>query len=113
MRILTFTSLYPNNVQTTHGIFVESRIRELARTEGVSLQVVAPCPWFPLGSRAFGRYGEFARILKYETRGGIPVYHPRFPLLPKVGMGIAPFLMYAATKPVLRRLVESGGLILT
>ncbi len=109
MRILTFTSLYPNNVQTTHGIFVESRIRELARTEGVSLQVVAPCPWFPLGSRAFGRYGEFARILKYETRGGIPVYHPRFPLLPKVGMGIAPFLMYAAAKPVLRRLVESGG----
>jgi len=109
MRILTFTSLYPNNIQTTHGIFVESRIRELARTEGVTLRVVAPCPWFPLGSRTFGRYGEFARIVKYETRGGIPVYHPRFPLLPKIGMGMAPFLMYAAMKPVLRRLADSGG----
>jgi teichuronic acid biosynthesis glycosyltransferase TuaC len=109
MRILTFTSLYPNNVQATHGIFVESRIRELARTEGVSLQVVAPCPWFPLGGKVFGRYGEFANIVKYEARSGIPVYHPRFPLLPKVGMSMAPFLMYAATKPVLRHLVASGG----
>ena len=37
-----------------------------------------------------------------ETRNGIRVLHPRYPLLPKVGMTTAPALLAAAALPVLQ-----------
>ncbi|HEX7325067.1 MAG TPA: hypothetical protein VF292_06910, partial [Rhodanobacteraceae bacterium] len=44
VRLLVFTSLYPNSEQPRHGIFVEQRLRHLAATGKVSATVVAPVP---------------------------------------------------------------------
>ena len=60
--------------------------------------VVAPVPWFPFEHKAFGRYASFARVPREEQRHGLTVLHPRYPLMPKVGMSSAPFLMYAALR---------------
>ena len=47
MKILLFSSLYPSAVRPIHGIFVETRLRELLKTGQVHAKVVAPVPWFP------------------------------------------------------------------
>ncbi len=74
----------------------------------VSARVVAPCPWFPFASARFGDHSVFARIPRRETRHGIDIQHPRYPLLPKVGMSSAPLLLFAAVLPLLRRQIREG-----
>ena len=41
-------------------------------------------------------------------RHGIEIMHPRYPAIPKLGMSVAPFIMYHALSPVLRNLETSG-----
>jgi len=50
MKILIFTSLFPNCEQPDFGIFVFQRILHLARRPGALVQVVAPVRTFPRGS---------------------------------------------------------------
>jgi hypothetical protein len=94
MRILTITSLYPNAETPTHGVFVENRLRQLVSTGQLEATVVARVPWFPLGLKAFGRYGRVARTATTEIRHGLQVAHPRFAMIPKLGMSLTPFLLY-------------------
>ncbi|HEX3416236.1 MAG TPA: glycosyltransferase, partial [Stellaceae bacterium] len=108
MRILTFTTLYPNLLQPQHGIFVETRLRNLVASGVVSAHVVAPCPWFPFASERFGRYAVFARMPSGETRHGLQVEHPRYPAVPRVGMSAAPLALCAAILPFLRRQIRDG-----
>ena len=109
IRLLVFTSLYPSTVQPHHGVFVEERLRHLVESGRVAATVVAPVPWFPFRHRGFGAYAAFARVPEYEQRHGIHIHHPRYPVIPKLGMNIAPSLMHHALLPVLRKLAASGG----
>jgi len=93
MKILSFSSLYPNASQVNHGIFVENRLRHLVAGGGVDLEVMAPVPWFPSQHKMFGRYADFARAPLSETRSGIQISHPRYPVIPRFGMSPAPRLM--------------------
>ena len=43
-----------------------------------------------------------------EQRHGIDVRHPRYPLIPKVGMTTAPFLLAAAARPALQAVIDEG-----
>jgi teichuronic acid biosynthesis glycosyltransferase TuaC len=108
VQILTFTTLYPSASQPQHGIFVETRLRKLVESGAVAARVVAPCPWFPFGSERFGRYAAFARIPRNETRNGLQIGHPRYPLMPKIGMSVAPIALSAAILPFLRRELRNG-----
>lgn len=94
MKVLTFTTLYPNAVQPQHGIFVENRLRHLIADTSITTQVVAPVPWFPFRAGYLGRYGTLARVPQQENRFGVPISHPRYPVIPKVGMILAPMLLY-------------------
>lgn len=108
MRIVTFTTLYPSERRPQQGIFVETRLRKLVESGVVEARVVAPCPWFPFTSPGFGQYAEFARIPRREERFGLRVDHPRYPLLPKIGMSSAPIALFAAMLPLLRRQINKG-----
>ena len=108
MKILAFSTLYPNAARPGHGIFVETRLRQLLGTGRLEAMVVAPVPWFPSRSLWFGRYAAHAAAPREELRHGIRVLHPRYPVLPKAGMSLAPFLLAAAVAPTLRRLLASG-----
>ncbi len=108
LQILTFTTLYPSALQPQHGIFVETRLRKLVESGAVTAQVIAPCPWFPFGSERFGRYGTFARMPRAETRHQLQVDHPRYPVLPRIGMSTAPLALCAAMLPSLRRRLREG-----
>jgi teichuronic acid biosynthesis glycosyltransferase TuaC len=96
--VLAFSTLYPNRETPYHGIFVENRLRRLVGSGEVASMVVAPVPWFPFEHRMFGRYATFARVSRQERRHGITVLHPRYALIPKLGMSSAPFLMYGSLK---------------
>jgi glycosyltransferase involved in cell wall biosynthesis len=106
MRILTFSTLYPNAARPGHGLFVETRLRQLVASGRVEAKVVAPVPWFPFASTRFGDYALHARTPRTEERNGLDVFHPRYVVLPKVGMSVAPYLLYRAARPVLKRLLE-------
>ncbi len=97
MKILTFSTLYPNAARPGHGIFVETRLRHLLASGAVQSTVVAPGAVVPVrepASSANTRSMPARRA--QETRNGIRVLHPRYPLLPKVGMTTAPALLAAA-----------------
>jgi len=108
VRILTFSTLYPNSVEPGHGIFVETRLRHLLQAGGIESRVVAPVPWFPFRGEAFGRYGRLARIPARESRNGVEVEHPRYVVVPKVGMTIGPYLLYRAAARSLRAILRAG-----
>ena len=109
MKILTFSTLYPNAEFPSHGIFVETRLRHLlANFKNVSTQVVAPIPWFPFASPRFGRYGKMARVAHSEVRNDVRVLHPRYVNLPKIGMTAAPYFLAQASLPVLKGIIVDG-----
>lgn len=108
MKLLTFSTLYPNAERPQHGIFVETRLRHLLAGGEAESRVVAPVPWFPFSQPRFGTYASFARAPRTETRFGIKVSHPRYPLLPKIGMELAPFMLAQAVKPAIGRLLDEG-----
>ena len=83
IRVLTFTTLFPNSIQKNHGVFVENRLRHLVASGQISACVVAPVPWVPFRSRALGRYADFAQVPFEETRFDIEVLHPRYPVIPR------------------------------
>lgn len=43
-----------------------------------------------------------------ETRHGLHIDHPKFPLLPKLGMSSAPLTLFAGALPLLRRQMQRG-----
>lgn len=109
MKILTFTTLYPNAASPSHGVFVEERIRHMAAVPGAALSVVAPVPWFPFKHAAFGKYSRFAAAPGAEERFGVPVSHPRYPVIPKIGMGVAPDLLARWAQRTAARAVDALG----
>ena len=104
LRVLIFSTLYPSGAAPNHGVFVENRLRQLvAFAEGrIEATVMAPVAWFPSADPRFGDWARYASAPASETRHGITVRHPRFLALPRIGMNLAPFLLYAACRRALR-----------
>lgn len=108
IRTLLFSTLYPSSVRPTHGIFVETRLRRLLASGKMETRVVAPLPWFPFRHKIFGEYARYAAVPSYEERNGIRVEHPRYLLLPKIGMNGAPYTLARAGLAAARRLIAEG-----
>ena len=103
MRILTFTSLFPNVTDPNFGIFIFQRTSHLAQREGNTVEVVAPVPYAPNFLKRTAR-GSFAAIPPTEVIGNLQVHHLRYPLVPKVSMPLHGLLMYAGCKRYVERL---------
>jgi teichuronic acid biosynthesis glycosyltransferase TuaC len=100
IRLLTFSTLYPNAAQPNHGVFVENRLRQLVASGAVEATVLAPVPYFP------GRHrGD---VPAQERRHGLTIHHPRFLAIPKLGMAMAPALLEAAAARAIGRLLAAG-----
>ena len=109
LRVLTFTSLFPSRARPRHGIFVEMRLRHLVQDCEVDARVIAPVPWFPFTSPAFGLYAKYAATPRRTTRdSGLQVTHPRYLMLPKLGVSIQPDSMARAAVVDAFELKRSG-----
>ncbi len=113
MNIVTLTTLFPNSAEPKLGIFVQTRLQHLlAQHPDINAVVIAPVPWFPnwgpFKSQAFSEYHKYADAPAEEVRDGIQVYHPRYLVIPKVGMLLAPFTLAWSMRRALKRLKQSG-----
>jgi glycosyltransferase involved in cell wall biosynthesis len=108
LKVLTFSTLFPSSVRPSHGIFVETRLRELMKSGRVESRVIAPVPWFPSADPRWGDYAKFAATPAREQRNGIDVLHPRYLLLPKVGMTSAPLTLALGARAAVQKLLDEG-----
>ncbi len=109
LRALVFTSLYPSVARPRHGIFVETRLLQLMREFPVDPRVIAPVLWFPFASPRFGAYARFAATPRQAVRDqGVHVTHPRYLMLPKVGVSFQPGSMARAAIADIEDLRRAG-----
>jgi teichuronic acid biosynthesis glycosyltransferase TuaC len=92
MKILVFTTLYPNNLWPNHGVFIKERMAQVINHEQCDVKVVAPVPYFPPIN--INWRWKFSQVARREIRHGIEVYHPRYVLTPKMGMAFYGWAMF-------------------
>lgn len=102
MRVLVFSSLYPNQESPQLGLFVQRRAEAVARC-GAELRVVAPVPYFPR-SLPVDRWRHYAQVPARERIGGLTVTHPRYLHAPGPGMYVQAANLAAAAGRHLRAL---------
>ena len=66
MRVLVFSSLYPNAAMPQLGLFVHRRTEAVARA-GAQVRIVAPVPYFPRFV-PFERWRIYAEVPDRERR---------------------------------------------
>jgi len=109
MKILTVSTLFPNENNPKHGIFVETRLKHLRQQyPNIEIKVIAPIPYFPFKNKIFGSYSEFSKAPLFEIRHDIDVYHPRYLVIPKIGMTFTPITL-AQTIYKQAKTILSGG----
>jgi len=83
MRVLTFTTLFPNNIWPRQGVFIKERMSHVARLGGCDVTVVAPVPYFP--------------PIRVSQR-------QRYFMVPKVGMTSYGVTMFLSVASLVRRI---------
>jgi glycosyltransferase involved in cell wall biosynthesis len=79
----------------------------VARRANNQVTVVAPVPYVPAwvpGKKAH----EYRSVPRQEKFGELQVYHPRYPLLPKIGLTVHGLLMFLGAYRLVRRLIGQG-----
>lgn len=103
MKILVFTTLFPNREMPRHGLFVKERVKALAQQHEVC--VVAPVPFFP-PLKIKEKWYRFSQVPREEIIDGIQVYHPRYLVTPGIGRSLYAQFMAGSLTGFLRRLNE-------
>ena len=103
MRVLTFTSLFPNKVQPNNCIFIHRRMSHFARRSGNEVVVMAPVPYFPPWLRR-SNWHMYSQVPLQERIDNLDTYHPRYPLIPKVAMALHGYLMFSGSRELAQRL---------
>src|SRR6185436_10557283 len=109
VRLLTFSTLYPNAAQPNHGIFVENRLRHLVASGAATSTVVAPVPWFPSRNARFGEWARCAAAPVEEMRHGLRVLHPRYAAPPRLSMYTGPWALLRAGRAAFAQLLAEGA----
>jgi glycosyltransferase involved in cell wall biosynthesis len=104
LRVLSLSTLYPNDLTPNFGVFVERQMQAVAKRGDVDLVMVGPLgiPPFPLSLHP--RYAALDRLPQEELRGGVRVLHPRFRLIPSIGAHRNARAEAAGVLPLARRL---------
>lgn len=104
LRVLSLSTLYPNEQNANFGVFVERQMQAVAKRGDVDLTVINPIglPPFPLALHP--RYRQLRALPQHELRSGVTVLHPRFHLLPKLGAWFNAGAIARAILPLARKL---------
>lgn len=104
MRILSISTLYPNDVQPNFGVFVERQMQAVALRGDAELVLVNPIGLPPWPLSLHPRYRALSQLPTLEQRGGVTVLRPRFRLLPGIGARFNPGAIVRAVLPLVRKL---------
>jgi glycosyltransferase involved in cell wall biosynthesis len=97
MRVLSFSTVFPNPARPQHGLFVQERLRHCAAL--ADLRVVAPRPFFP--------WPAMRAVPAEEIRAGLAVAHPVFRYIPRYGKWLDGLFLYLSALPAVRRLLRA------
>ena len=106
-RLIVFSSLFPNAVQPTAGLFIRERMFRVGKQ--LPLVVVSPKPWFP-GQGLIRLFRPHYRPMpaRMEIQSGFEVHFPRFLAIPGLFRGLDSLFMALASYSTLRRLKARG-----
>jgi teichuronic acid biosynthesis glycosyltransferase TuaC len=93
VKVLTYTSLFPNASQTELGVFIYQRMNHFASRENNQVIVIAPIPYAPSWLSS-PRWKKWKGIPPVEERGDLTVYHPAYPMLPFVSLPVQALFMF-------------------
>jgi glycosyltransferase involved in cell wall biosynthesis len=102
MKILVFTSLFPNNVWPNAGVFIKERMSHVAKVDGCHIKVMAPVPYYP-PIKIGWRWG-YSQVVHREQIDGLEVFHPRYFMIPKIGMAAYGWMMFLSVLPAVKRI---------
>lgn len=105
--LLTITTLFANPVQPVHGAFVVARLEKLLASGEFQGEVIAPVPWLPPSIR-YPSLGALARVPRVRRWGNVTVHHPRYLVVPKIGMTLTPRTLFWTLRRTLEKLLAEG-----
>lgn len=108
LNLLVITTLFPNSIQHRHGIFIETRLNKILETGKARATVIAPVPWFPAKSERFQQYSQYVDVPAIEQRNETTIYHPRYLVIPRIGMLLTPFFLAFSILMCISRVKKSG-----
>jgi teichuronic acid biosynthesis glycosyltransferase TuaC len=108
VKVLTYTSLFPNPPQPDLGVFIYQRMNHFAAREKNQVIVVAPIPYAPSWLSS-PRWKKWKGIPPVEQRGNLTVYHPAYPMLPLVSLPMQALLMFLGSFRLVRKLHQEHG----
>ncbi|MDQ8755961.1 glycosyltransferase [Sphingosinicella sp. LHD-64] len=102
LRVLTLSTLFPNALKPTLGVFVERQTLGLAARKDVAVEVVAPVglPIWPLSRHP--HYAPLAALPRQESWKGLTVHRPRYRVWPRLGVALTARSIAKALLPLLR-----------
>lgn len=103
MKILVFTSLFPNSLSVDHGIFIKNRMHAFSQLKNCEIKVVAPVPYCP-PFHWLGNWYQYSQVKQKEILDGIEIYHPRYLLVPRISMQVHGFLMFLSAYRLIKRI---------
>ena len=105
MKVLTFTTLYPNNIWPNHGVFIKERMTHFAKLNGCEVKVVSPVPYFP--RIKIGERWKYSEVARHEKIDGLEVSHPRYFMTPKIGMSLYGLKMFLSVFPAVKEIQKN------
>ena len=106
MRILVYTTLFPNHLQPNNAIFIKQRMFHFAKLKDCEIKVIAPIPYFPPIRLSQERF-QYAQIKKMEIMEGVEVFHPRYFLIPKISMAFHGFSLFFSSLKLIREVYRN------
>ena len=108
MRVLTYTSLFPNCINRNLGGFVAKRMSCWAKKYATQWSIVAPVPYFP--SLPFNSpWRRYSDIPLAESFMQWDVYHFRYGMMPKIGLPIQGISMGLCTIGKVKEVIHECG----
>src|SRR3954469_24108934 len=104
LRVLTLSTLFPNALQPTLGVFVERQTLGLAARDGVEVEVVSPVGMPPWPLSLHPHYRKREAIPEREMWKGLTVHRPRFTVIPRIGERFAARSLARSVLPLLREM---------
>ncbi len=108
MKLLTLTSLFPSSTQPRHGVFVRERLQDLRARHNVEIRVLSPVPFWPRFLPS-AKYGAFASTPRHEVFEGFDIEHPRYLMIPSIGVPMQGVLYEKGVRGTARRMHLENG----
>lgn len=100
-RLLSISTLYPNTHTPRFGTFVARSLEALAARGDWHVTLINPIGVPPI---IFGKYKPLAAAAVDAVEHGVSVYRPTFGLIPRIGLGINPYMIARSVMGLAKRL---------